>query len=101
AVFGNLVDVGSLFGLLGALAGLPVHRPDLSPLIPSPPGWQAYVDFLERVLDFLAKSFNSSGLAVIAFTIIVKTLLLPLTVKSIRSSKAMQELQPKIKELQK
>jgi YidC/Oxa1 family membrane protein insertase len=100
-VFGDLFDVGSLIGLLGALAGLQVHLPDVVPLFPSPPGWQAYVNFLERVLDFLADSFNSGGLAVIAFTIIVKTLLLPLTVKSIRSSKAMQELQPKIKELQK
>jgi len=101
-VSGNLFDVGSLIGLLGALTGLRVHLTDLAPLgFPSPPGWQAYVNFLERVLDFLAVTFNSGGLAVIAFTIIVKTLLLPLTVKSIRSSKAMQELQPKIKELQK
>jgi YidC/Oxa1 family membrane protein insertase len=100
-VLGNLFDVGSLFGLLGALAGLPVHLPEISPLFPSPPGWQAYVNFLEHFLDFLARTLNSGGLAVIAFTVIVKTLLLPLTVKSIRSSKSMQELQPKIKELQK
>jgi len=65
------------------------------------PVWDQYVDGLERVLDFLARSVNSAGLAVILFTIIVKTLLLPLTVKAIRSSKSMQELQPKIKELQK
>jgi YidC/Oxa1 family membrane protein insertase len=70
-------------------------------LIPSPPGWHAYVSFLEHVLDALATTFHSAGLAVVIFTIIVKTLLLPLTIKSIRSSKAMQELQPKIKELQK
>ena len=38
---------------------------------------------------------------IIAFTIIIKTLLLPLTVKSIRSSKNMQELAPRIKEIQK
>ncbi len=70
-------------------------------LFPAPPGWNAYVDFLEHALDFLASTFHSAGLAIIAFTIIIKTLLLPLTVSSIRSSKAMQELQPKIKELQK
>jgi YidC/Oxa1 family membrane protein insertase len=45
--------------------------------------------------------FSSAGLGIIAFTIIVKTLMLPLTVKALQSSKAMQELQPKIKELQK
>ena len=65
------------------------------------PIWSQYVDFLEQSLDFLATNFNSAGIAVIVFTIIIKTLLLPLTVKSIKSSKAMQELQPKIKELQK
>ncbi len=68
---------------------------------PSPPGWDAYVNLLEKALDFLARTFNSAGLAVIMFTIIVKTLMLPLTIKATRSSRAMQELQPKIKELQK
>ncbi len=54
-----------------------------------------------NVLNSLATLFSSAGLGIIAFTIIVKTLMLPLTVKALRSSKAMQELQPKIKELQK
>jgi YidC/Oxa1 family membrane protein insertase len=53
------------------------------------------------LLDGLATLFSNAGLAIIAFTLIVKTIMLPLTVQSIRSSKAMQELQPKIKELQK
>jgi YidC/Oxa1 family membrane protein insertase len=100
-VLGNFVDLGVLAALFGVLGGLNHHLTQLVPLFPSPPGWQAYVGFLEHVLDFLATTLNSGGLAVIAFTIIVKTLLLPLTVTSIRSSKAMQELQPKIKELQK
>jgi YidC/Oxa1 family membrane protein insertase len=75
----------------------------LQPLIsfPSPPGWRAYTELLERILNFLAIHLHSAGLAVIVFTIIIKTLLLPLTVKATRSSRAMQELQPKIKELQK
>ncbi len=65
------------------------------------PIWSQYVQLLEEVLDYLARTFNSGGIAIIVFTIIVKTLLLPLTIKAIRSSKSMQELQPKIKELQK
>jgi YidC/Oxa1 family membrane protein insertase len=65
------------------------------------PGWSQYVNFLEYVLDTLATKSGSAGLAIVVFTIVIKTLLMPLTVKSIRSSKAMQELQPKIKELQK
>jgi YidC/Oxa1 family membrane protein insertase len=65
------------------------------------PIWNQYVDFLVNVLDSLSTLFSSAGLGIIAFTIIVKTLMLPLTVKALQSSKAMQELQPKIKELQK
>jgi len=71
------------------------------PSVAAIPIWDNYVELLEHSLDFLAKTFSSAGLAVIVFTILIKTVLLPLTVKSIRSSKAMQELQPKIKELQK
>ncbi len=75
----------------------------LQPLIsfPSPPGWGAYLALLEKALDFLAVHLHSAGLAVVVFTVIIKTILLPLTVKATRSSRAMQELQPKIKELQK
>ncbi len=65
------------------------------------PIWNQYVHLLVGVLDGLASLFHNAGLAIVGFTIIVKTLMLPLTVQSIRSSKAMQELQPKIKELQK
>ena len=65
------------------------------------PIWDQYVTGLEHVLDFFARVTHSPGLAVILFTIAIKTILLPLTIKSIRSSKAMQELQPKVKELQK
>ena len=65
------------------------------------PLWDQYVDFIEWSLNLLSDFFSSGGLAIIAFTIIIKTILLPLTIKATRSSKNMQELQPKIKELQK
>ncbi|MEJ7837191.1 MAG: YidC/Oxa1 family membrane protein insertase [Thermomicrobiales bacterium] len=65
------------------------------------PIWDQYVDFIKWSLDSLADVFGQAGLAIIGFTIIVKTILLPLTIKATRSSKNMQELQPKIKELQK
>src|SRR5690554_462000 len=40
------------------------------------------------------------GLAIIVFTIIIKVVLLPLTLKQTNSMKKMNELQPKLKELQ-
>ena len=45
--------------------------------------------------------FNSFGLAIIVVTVIVNAAMLPLTLQQVRASKAMQELQPKIAELQK
>lgn len=41
------------------------------------------------------------GLAVILLTMIVKALLLPIDMKALRSQKALQEMQPKIDEIQK
>jgi YidC/Oxa1 family membrane protein insertase len=63
--------------------------------------WHAYVDFIEWCLHRLTEFTGNGGLAIILFTIVLKTIMLPLTVKSIKSTAAMQELQPKIKELQK
>ena len=45
--------------------------------------------------------FGSFGLTIIIFTIIVRLVTLPLTIKQLRATKAMQSLQPKIAELQK
>ena len=63
--------------------------------------WRQFVDLIEWCLTYLADYTGSAGIAIVLFTIIVKTILLPLTVKSVRSTMAMQELQPKIKSLQK
>ncbi|MCO5218918.1 MAG: membrane protein insertase YidC [Thermomicrobiales bacterium] len=73
----------------------------LGTMVPGIIIWDQYVGFLKWFLNELANIFHNGGIAIIVFTIIVKTLMLPLTIKSIRSSKAMQELQPKIKEIQK
>jgi len=45
--------------------------------------------------------FNNFGLAIIALTLIVNGAMLPLTLKQVRASKAMQALQPKLAELKK
>jgi YidC/Oxa1 family membrane protein insertase len=50
---------------------------------------------MDRVL------FGSYGLALIVFTIALRLLTLPLTLKQMRSSKRMTQLQPKIQEIQK
>lgn len=42
---------------------------------------------------------NDFGWAIIALTVVIKIVLLPLSAKSLRSQKALQELQPKVNEL--
>lgn len=44
--------------------------------------------------------FNNFGLAIIGFTIIIRTAMVPLTLKQSRQMKSMAALQPKLKELQ-
>ncbi len=45
--------------------------------------------------------FNNFGLAVIVLTVAINLVMLPLTLKQIHASKAMQDIQPKLAELQK
>ena len=52
------------------------------------------------LLDFLGHLFGSFGLAILAFTVILKIVTLPLSMKSYRSMAHMKEIQPKLKELQ-
>jgi len=55
-----------------------------------------------NVLIALSSSLdNSFGMAIIALTIIVRLIILPLTLKQLNATKAMQGMQPKIQELQK
>ena len=48
-----------------------------------------------------AVGFANYGIAIILMTILVKAFMYPLTAKQVRSMKAMQELQPALKKLQK
>ncbi len=91
-----------LLDVSASVAPLVSHVGQLLGVAPAAiPLWDQYVDFMEWALNSLANIFHNGGLGIIAFTIIIKTMLLPLTVKSTRSSKNMQELAPKIKEIQK
>ena len=45
--------------------------------------------------------FNSPGLAIIIFTILIRVIMYPLTKKQLLATKKMQDIQPKLQELQK
>lgn len=68
--------------------------------------WAIFVGFLENVLLTFFTWFHSAGLpgsaglAIILFTVLARLIILPLTLKSLQSTRKMQEIQPQIKELQ-
>lgn len=59
------------------------------------------VNPLIESLKFLSGVTGSYGIAIILLTAFIRLITLPLTLQQIRSSRAMQELQPKLQELQK
>ena len=69
--------------------------------------WNGIKDLFIGALDLLHGLFSfvgdepAWGFAIIALTLIVRILLLPLAIKQTRSMRAMQQLQPRIKAIQK
>ncbi len=59
------------------------------------------IEFLGAILSFLYQIFPNVGLAIILLTVLVNLAMFPLTLKQTRSMKAMQEIQPLVKDLQK
>ncbi len=55
---------------------------------------------LGALLKFIFDIVGNYGISIIIFAIVVKLVLVPLTIKQTRSMKQMQEMQPKIKEIQ-
>jgi YidC/Oxa1 family membrane protein insertase len=57
------------------------------------------ITFFSEILLFLNGALGSVGLALIVFTIIIRLLILPLTLPSIKSGQKIKELQPELKKL--
>ena len=62
--------------------------------------------FYEPLFNFLVLIYNTAavhdlGLAIIILTVVIRLLLYPLSLKTIRAQKAMQDLQPKLEALKK
>ena len=63
--------------------------------------FQPLIDFFEAILKFFHDSVGLGwGTSIIALTLIVRSCLLPLTLKQFKSMQAMARLQPEIKKLQ-
>lgn len=66
--------------------------------------WNQYVDIFTRILQTLADAFSFLGghrwaAAIIVLTLVVRTVLLPLAIKQIRSMREQQRLQPEVARL--
>lgn len=60
-----------------------------------------FSEFLLNVLLFLNSITGSLGLAIIAFTIVIRSLLLSATIPSIKATRRMKEMQPELNKLKK
>jgi YidC/Oxa1 family membrane protein insertase len=84
---------------LEAAATITTEAPDLGL-------WRGFVNFVAKALVFFDKGLQAVGLpyafgfAIILFTLVVRLATFPLNMQQIKSSKAMQELQPQMKALQ-
>ena len=63
--------------------------------------WQLLLELLGGVLAFFYQVIPIYGISIILLTITVGIILFPLTLKQTRSMRAMQEIQPEVKRLQK
>ncbi len=63
--------------------------------------WNGLKDLIGSGLSFFYDLIPNYGIAIIFLTVIISLLLFPLTLKQTRSMKAMQDIQPEVKRLQK
>nr|WP_237691054.1 YidC/Oxa1 family membrane protein insertase [Paenibacillus caui] len=87
-------------GLIAILAGCgtSAHQATTTEDLRTGNFWNSNVVYwFSLSLDTFAKWFNGEyGLAILLMVIIVRTLILPLTLKQVKSSKAMQAIQPEL-----
>lgn len=92
-----------LLGMIGLIALLSACTQIDQPIDTESTGiWNEYFVYpLSWFITYFAELFQGSfGLAIVVVTIIARLILLPLNIKQLKSTKAMQEIQPDLKELQ-
>ncbi|MDA0815421.1 MAG: YidC/Oxa1 family membrane protein insertase [Chloroflexi bacterium] len=65
--------------------------------------WQSALEtpLINIMVTLSAVAFGSYGLAILTFTVIIRGLLFPLTLRMLHSMRGLQELQPRMQEIQK
>jgi len=96
------ITISLLFtSLLLVLSGCSSMSPHTNPINPDNNFWDRYfVHPLSTLLNWFADLlWGQYGLSILVVTIIIRFLVLPLTLKQYRSSKAMQAIQPEMKKI--
>lgn len=65
------------------------------------PLWSALVQLITDGLLWANQATGNAGIAIILFTLFIRTLLLPLTLPALRNARRQQELAPRVREIQK
>ena len=65
--------------------------------------WQTFLEtpLINVMVSLTVVSFGSFGLAILLFTVLSRALMFPLTLRTLHAAKAMQEIQPQLKDIQK
>lgn len=95
----RLLLIFSLIGVLVLLAGCTqINEPITSD---SKGFWNSYIVYpLSQLITYMANLTGENyGVAIIIVTLLIRLLILPLMIKQLRSTKAMQALQPELKKL--
>lgn len=95
----RLLLIFSLIGVLVLLAGCTqINEPITSD---SKGFWNSYIVYpLSQLITYMADLTGENyGVAIIIVTLLIRLLILPLMIKQLRSTKAMQALQPELKKL--
>lgn len=97
----RVMAVLALLSIIVALSGCAPKPGDHQAIDPEKAGiWDKYFVLpLVNVLDWFKDSLGNYGLSILVVTIIIRLIVLPLTVKQMKSTRAMQELQPELTKL--
>ena len=91
-----------LFSMVGVLVLLAGCTQINQPITAESEGfWNSYIVYpLSQLITYVAKMTNNNfGLAIIIVTILIRLLILPLMIKQMKSTKAMQAIQPEMQKL--
>jgi len=59
------------------------------------------INIMVQILDFIYGITGSWGITIVGLTVLIRLILLPLTIKSARSTQAMTAMQPELEKIQK